>query len=79
MSADKLREAISSEVARIIREERTNRGLSLNALAARAGLSRQMVSYIEQEERNPSLDTMPLDVMIRRARTAGTKQSDQMT
>ena len=77
MAAGKLLEVISSEVARIVREERVKRGLSLNVLAERAGLSRQMVSYIEQEERNPTLDTMlriaevlevPLDTLIRRAR-----------
>ena len=77
VAAGKLREVISSEVARIVREERIKRGLSLNVLAERAGLSRQMVSYIEQEERNPTLDTMlriaevlevPLDTLIRRAR-----------
>jgi len=53
------------------------RGLSLNVLAERAGLSRQMVSYVEQEERNPSLDTLlriadviqtPLEKIIQRAR-----------
>lgn len=79
MPADKLRDAIASEVARIIRQERIGRGLSLNGLAERAGLSRQMVSYVEQEERNPSLDTLlriadvletPLDTLIQRARLA---------
>ena len=76
MSADAQREATCSAVARIIREERMKRGLSLNVLAERAGLSRQMVSYVEQEERNPSLDTLlriadvidtPLDTLIQRA------------
>lgn len=82
--ADKLRDAITSEVARIIREERTRRGLSLNGLAERAGLSRQMVSYVEQEERNPSLDTLlriaevleiPLDALIQRARLAASSRT----
>ena len=77
MSADLRSEAICSAVARIIREERMKRGLSLNVLAERAGLSRQMVSYVEQEERNPSLDTLlriadviqtPLEKIIQRAR-----------
>jgi transcriptional regulator with XRE-family HTH domain len=79
VSPDELRQAISSQMARIVREERVKRRLSLNALAERAGLSRQMVSYVEQEERNPSLDTLlriadvlaiPLDKLIRRARLA---------
>jgi transcriptional regulator with XRE-family HTH domain len=47
-----------SHVARLIREERQRQNLSLNALAARAGLSRQMVTFVEKEERNPSLDTV---------------------
>ena len=58
MSADALREAISSEVARLLREERERRGLSLNMLAQKAGLSRQTVSYVEQEAQSPSLDTL---------------------
>ena len=82
--ADQLREAIASEVARIIREERIRRGLSLNVLAARAGLSRQMVSYVEQEQRNPSLDTLlriaevletPLDTLLQSARLAAVGRS----
>ena len=81
MSSGKTREAICSEVARLLREERVKRGLSLNSLAEKAGLSRQMVSYVEQEMRNPSLDTLlrisevlktDLDKILRRARIAAT-------
>ena len=70
-----------SAVARIIREERMKRGLSLNLLAERAGLSRQMVSYVEQEARNPNLDTLlriadvletPLEQIIQRSRAEAT-------
>lgn len=77
MPALKTAEAVSSQVARLLREERIKRNLSLNELAVKAGLSRQMVSYIEQEKRNPSLDTLlrltralhvNLDDVIRRAR-----------
>jgi transcriptional regulator with XRE-family HTH domain len=77
--SDATREKISSNVARILREERERQNLSLNLLAAKAGISRQMVSYIEQEERNPSLDTLlriagaldvHLDDVIKRARMA---------
>jgi transcriptional regulator with XRE-family HTH domain len=32
----------------------------MNALAAKAGLSQQMVSFVEREMRNPSLDTLVL-------------------
>jgi len=83
VSAPKTREAICSEVARLLREERVKRGLSLNSLAKKSGLSRQMVSYVEQEMRNPSLDTLlrisevlkiELDEILRRARIAARKR-----
>jgi transcriptional regulator with XRE-family HTH domain len=38
--------------------EREKRSLSMNAVAERSGLSQQMVSYVEREMRNPSLDTL---------------------
>lgn len=49
---------VGAEVARLLREERTRRELSLNELARRAGLSQQMVSYVEREMRAPTLDTL---------------------
>ena len=49
---------MGAEVARLLREERTRRELSLNELAKRAGLSQQMVSYVEREMRAPTLDTL---------------------
>ena len=61
------------------------RGLSLNALAQKSGLSRQMVSYVEQELRNPSLDTLlrisevleiHLDEILGRARAATGQRND---
>jgi transcriptional regulator with XRE-family HTH domain len=55
---DKLRDAISAEVAHLLKEEREKQGLSLNVVAQKAGLSRQTVSYIEQEVQNPTLDTL---------------------
>jgi transcriptional regulator with XRE-family HTH domain len=55
---DKRLEEISSAVARLLREEREKRGISLNLLAQRAGLARQTVSYIEQEAQSPTLDTL---------------------
>jgi XRE family transcriptional regulator, regulator of sulfur utilization len=58
MVSDKNRQAVLSAVARILREERLRRGLSLSALAATAGLSHQMVSFVEKEMRNPTLDTL---------------------
>ncbi|MDB6020604.1 MAG: transcriptional regulator [Pedosphaera sp.] len=58
MPIDKFREAINSQVALLLKEERVKRGLSLNILAQRAGLARQTVSYVEQEVQNPTLDTL---------------------
>jgi len=69
--------AIRSNVARLLKAERERQGLSLNALASRSGLSRQMVSFVESEERNPSLETLlrlteamnlELETVIREAR-----------
>lgn len=51
-------EKISSAVARLLKEERERRGFSLNSLAAKAGLSRQTLTFVEQELRNPTLDTL---------------------
>lgn len=58
VSVDKSLDAISSNVARLLKEERQRRGLSLNALSQQAGLSRQTISYVEQEVQNPTLDTL---------------------
>lgn len=58
MDIGKNRRAICSAVAQILRQERRKRGLSLAAVAARAGLSYQMVSFVEKEMRNPTLDTL---------------------
>jgi transcriptional regulator with XRE-family HTH domain len=55
---DALRNAISSHVARLLKVEREKAGISLNALAQKSGLSRQTVSYVEQEAQSPSLDTL---------------------
>lgn len=52
------RDGISSEVARILREERLQRGFSMNLVSERAGLSRPMISLVERELRKPTLDTL---------------------
>jgi transcriptional regulator with XRE-family HTH domain len=68
--------AICSEVAKLLRAQREKRRLSMTALAAKAGLSQQMVSYVERGIRNPTLETLlritealdvPLGKMITRA------------
>lgn len=51
-------DAVCSQVARLLREERERKGMSMTALAERAGLSQQMISYIERELRNPTLNTL---------------------
>ena len=58
MVSDKNRRAVCSAVARILRQERQKRGLTLAAVAAKAGLSYQMVSFVEKETRNPTLETL---------------------
>jgi len=56
--SDKSRNYICSQVADILRAERLKQNLSMTKMAERAGLSQQMVSYVERELRNPSLDTL---------------------
>ncbi|HYG35297.1 MAG TPA: helix-turn-helix transcriptional regulator [Clostridia bacterium] len=58
MSETQLREAICSELAKLLKELRIQRGLSMTKLAAKAGLSRPMISFVEQELRNPTIDTL---------------------
>ena len=80
---DTLRENICSEIARLLKEERLRQNISLNQLSAQAGLNRQTVSFIEQEQRVPTIDTLlrltevleiPLENLIRKARTAAQKK-----
>jgi transcriptional regulator with XRE-family HTH domain len=58
VSKDSLREAIVSNVVRLLREEREQRGLSMNVVAQRCGLSHSIVSLVERDLRNPTLDTL---------------------
>ncbi len=83
---DPLCDRISSEVARLLKEERGKRGLSLNLLAQKAGLSRQTLSYVEQEVQSPSLDTLlrttlalgvDLEKIISRARKRASVRIDE--
>ena len=41
-----------------IEDERRKRGLSLNEVATRAGLSHTMVMRVEKRERMPTIDTL---------------------
>ena len=56
--ADKSQKAVCARVAKILRQERVKRDLSMNLVAERAGLSQQIISYIEREMRNPTLETL---------------------
>jgi transcriptional regulator with XRE-family HTH domain len=58
VSKNNLREAIIANVVRLLREEREKRGLSMNVVAQRSGLSHSIVSLIERDLRNPTLDTL---------------------
>lgn len=58
MMTDQQRRNTSLKVSRILKAERERQGLSLTAVAELAGLSQQMVSYVERGMRNPTLDTL---------------------
>ena len=58
VSKDKLREETISHVIRLLREEREKRRLSMNVVAQRSGLSHSIVSLVERDLRNPTLDTL---------------------
>ena len=58
VASNKSQQAVCARVARILRQEREKQGLSMNRVAERAGLSQQMVSYVEREMRNPTLETL---------------------
>jgi len=81
---DQLRDAISYQIACLLKAERQKRRLSLNKLAQEAGLSRQTISFIEQRVQNPTLDTLlriaavlgiDLDRLIKRARTRAEREA----
>jgi transcriptional regulator with XRE-family HTH domain len=55
---NKTYEAIITQVALLLKEERQKQGISLNLLAEKAGLSRQAVAFVEQGLRTPSLETL---------------------
>ena len=49
---------IATNVVQLLREEREKRGLSMNIVAQRSGLSHSIISLIERDLRNPTLDTL---------------------
>ena len=83
MSKASLREAIAANLIKLLREERRKRGLSMNVLAQRSGLSHSIISLVERDLRSPSLDTLlriaealdtDLGKMITQAREVARKQ-----
>lgn len=58
MPDSRTRKAIAANVARILRQLREERGLSMNRLGEAAGLSQQMISYVERQMRSPTLETL---------------------
>ncbi|MEW6306557.1 MAG: helix-turn-helix transcriptional regulator [Verrucomicrobiota bacterium] len=58
MSKDGLREATIARVVKVLRQKREKSGLSMNVVAQRSGLSQAMVSLVERDLRNPTLDTL---------------------
>jgi transcriptional regulator with XRE-family HTH domain len=58
VASDKSQQAVCFRVAELLRKEREKAGLSMNEVAHRAGLSQQMVSYVERGMRNPTLETL---------------------
>jgi len=58
VSKDAKREATIEEVVRLLRTAREKKGISMNVLAQKSGLSQGMISLVERDLRNPSLDVL---------------------
>ena len=58
MSKDRHRDEICAEVVRFLIQERKRQGLSGNVLAEKAGLSQSLISSLETNPWNPTLDTL---------------------
>lgn len=52
------REEVLSNVVHALRDERLRQNLSMNRLAERSGLHVSMISLVERELRNPTLDAL---------------------
>ena len=58
VSKDRHRDEICAEVVRLLIQERKRQRLSGNALAEKAGLSQSLISSLETNPWNPTLDTL---------------------
>jgi transcriptional regulator with XRE-family HTH domain len=56
--SNKSLQSVCHHVARILQAEREHQELSMSLVAERAGLSQQMISYVERGLRNPTLETL---------------------
>jgi transcriptional regulator with XRE-family HTH domain len=57
VNTDKFYAELSETIVRLLREERQRRDLSKYAVEQRAGISQQMIGYVERGLRKPSLET----------------------
>lgn len=55
---EKITRHVFAYLAKAVKDARLRQSLSMLAVAEKAGLSQQMVSYVERGIRNPSLDTL---------------------
>lgn len=86
MAEVETRERVCSELAKVLRELREEQGISMTELAAKAGLSRAMISHVEHELRNPTVDTLlriaavlkvdASEILRRAERAASKKRND---
>ena len=58
MAADSRRKAIIAEAVRLLKTEREKLGISMNRLAEKSGLSQSLISTIENNPSNPTLDSL---------------------
>lgn len=58
VSKDNHRDEICAEVVRLLIEERKRQGLSGNVVAEKSGLSQSLISSLETNPWNPTLDTL---------------------
>ena len=58
MPKENARDQVSAEVVRLLMEERKRLGISGNALAEKSGLSQSLISSLETNPWNPTLDTL---------------------
>ena len=58
MANDIIRDKISAEIVRLLIIERKRQGVSGNSLAEKSGLSQSLISTLETNQWNPTLDTL---------------------